>query len=197
MQFTAQIIAEFIKGTIEGNPDVKVTDVSKIEEGKPGSLCFLANPKYDKYLYTTEATIVIVNNDHVITHIPHATLIRVEDAYKAFASLLELYDSFKPQKNGIEQPCSISASAKLGENVYVGAFTYVSDNVKIASGAKIYPQVYLGENVTIGENTIIFAGVKIYHNCTIGANCIIHSGTIIGADGFGCAPQTHDSVYKK
>lgn len=197
MEFTAQIIADFIKGKVEGNPDAKVTTVSKIEEGQAGSLCFLANPKYEKYLYTTDATIVLVNDDLVVTHPPKATLIRVNDAYKAFASLLELYNSFKPQKNGIEQPCSIAASASIGDNVYVGAFSYISENVQLSNNVKIYPQCYIGENVTIGENTTLFPGVKIYHDCKIGGGCIIHAGTVIGADGFGFAPQSEDNVYKK
>ena len=189
MEFSAKTIAEFLSGEIEGNENTSVKDVSKIEEGKPGTLCFLANPKYEKYLYTTEASIVIVNKDLVLTDKVNSTLIRVPDAYKAFASLLELYDSFKPQKKGIEAPSFVSSSAKIGDDAYVGAFAYVSDNVKLANNVKIYPQVYIGENVKIGENTIIFPGVKIYHNCVIGANCIIHAGSVIGADGFGFAPN--------
>jgi UDP-3-O-[3-hydroxymyristoyl] glucosamine N-acyltransferase len=197
MEFTAQAIATFLQGEIEGNPETIVSDVSKIEEGRPGTLCFLANPKYEKYLYTTEASIVIVNRDLKLSEPVKAALIRVDDSYKAFASLLELYNSFKPQKKGIEQPSSIAASATLGEDVYVGAFSYVSDNAKIGNNVKIYPQSYIGENVTIGENTIIFAGVRIYHECKIGANCIIHSNTVIGADGFGFAPQSEENNYKK
>lgn len=196
MEFSAQTIAEFLNGKIEGNPNVSVSDVSKIEEGKPGTLCFLANPKYEKYLYNTQASIVIVNNDLTLSSVVSCTLIRVPDAYQAFASLLELYDSFKPQKKGIEAPSFVSASAKIGEDAYIGAFAYVSDNVVIGNQAKIYPQVYVGENVKIGENTILFPGVKIYHNCTIGSNCIIHAGSIIGADGFGFAPSVENN-YKK
>jgi UDP-3-O-[3-hydroxymyristoyl] glucosamine N-acyltransferase len=197
MEFTAQNIASFIKGEVEGNPETKVSDVSKIEEGKAGTLCFLANPKYEKYLYTTQASIVIVNRDLKLTNPVTATLIRVDDSYKAFASLLELYNSFKPEKKGIEQPCSIAASAKIGENAYIGAFSYIADNVKVGNNVKIYPQSYIGDNVEIGENTIIYAGVRIYHNCKIGANCTIHSNSVIGADGFGFAPQSEDNVYKK
>lgn len=197
MEFTAQTIAGFLQGTVEGNPDAKVTDVSKIEEGKPGTLSFLANPKYEKYLYTTDASIIIVNNSLVLAQAVKATLIRVPDAYQAFASLLELYNSMVPQKSGIEQPSFIASTAKLGENVYAGAFSYIADNVKLGNNVKIYPQSYVGDNVTIGENTIIFSGVKIYHNCVIGANCIIHSGTVIGADGFGFAPQSEENNYKK
>jgi UDP-3-O-[3-hydroxymyristoyl] glucosamine N-acyltransferase len=189
MEFSAKAIAEFLNGEIEGNENTSVSDVSKIEEGKPGTLCFLANPKYEKYLYTTQASVVIVNKDLVLTEKVNSTLIRVSDAYKAFASLLELYDSFKPQKKGIEAPSFVSSTAKVGEEVYIGAFAYVSDNVKLENNVKIYPQVYIGENVKIGENTIIFPGVKVYHNCIIGANCIIHAGSVVGADGFGFAPN--------
>ena len=196
MEFSAQAIAEFIKGEIEGDPSTSISNVSKIEEGTPGTLCFLANPKYEKYLYTTQASVIIVNKDLVLTENIKSTLIRVPDAYQAFASLLELYDSFKPQKKGIEAPSFVSASATLGNDVYIGAFAYVSDNVKMGDNVKIYPQVYIGENVKIGENTIIYPGVKIYHNCNIGANCIFHAGSIIGADGFGFAPSQENN-YKK
>ena len=197
MEFTAQTIAGLLQGKVEGNPETIVSDVSKIEEGLPGTLCFLANPKYEKYLYTTGASVVIVNNDLQLAQPVSATLIRVPDAYQAFASLLELYNSFKPQRTGVEQPSSVAESAKLGENVYIGAFSYISSNVKIGNNAKIYPQSYIDDNVIIGDNTIIFAGVRIYHNCKIGANCIIHSGAVIGADGFGFAPQSEDNNYKK
>lgn len=197
MEFTAQTIADFLQGKVEGNADAKVSDVSKIEEGKPGTLCFLANPKYEKYLYSTEASVVIVNNDLVLSHAIAPTLIRVPDAYQSFASLLELYNSFKPEKSGIEQPSFVASSAEVNENVYIGAFAYISEKVKLGKNVKIYPQVYIGENVTIGENTIVFAGTKIYHECKIGANCIIHSGAVIGADGFGFAPQSEENNYKK
>ena len=197
MEFTAQTIAGFLQGQVEGNPDAKVNDVSKIEEGKPGTLSFLANPKYEKYLYTTDASVVIVNNSLELAQPVKATLIRVPDSYQAFASLLELYNSMVPKKTGIEQPSFIAASAKYGEEAYIGAFSYVSDNVKLGNNVKIYPQCFIGDNVTIGDNTTIFSGVKIYHNCVIGSNCIIHSGTVIGADGFGFAPQSEDNNYKK
>ena len=144
MEFTAQNIADLLKGKVEGNPETKVSDVSKIEEGGPGTLCFLANPKYEKYLYTTDASVVIVNNDLVLSETVKATLIRVPDSYHAFATLLELYNSMQPQKSGIEQPSFIAASAKVGENAYIGAFSYLSDNVKVGNNAKIYPQVYIG-----------------------------------------------------
>ena len=197
MEFTAQTIAGFLQGSVEGNPETKVTDVSKIEEGRPETLSFLANPKYEKYLYTTEASVIIVNNSLTLTHPVKATLIRVPDAYQAFASLLELYSSMVPKKTGIEQPSSIAASVKLGEDVYVGAFSYISENVKLGNNVKIYPQVFIGDNVIIGDNTTVFSGVKIYHNCKIGTNCVLHSGSVIGADGFGFAPQSEDNNYKK
>lgn len=197
MEFTAQTIATFLQGEVEGNPEAKVYDVSKIEEGKPGTLCFFSNPKYEKYLYTTEASIIIINRNFALAQPIKPTLIRVEDAYKAFASLLELYSSMVPQKTGIEQPSSIAPSAKLGENIYVGAFSYIADNVKIGNNVKIYPQCYIGDNVMLGDNTTLFAGVRIYHDCIIGANCTIHSNSVIGADGFGFAPQSEDNVYKK
>jgi len=197
MEFTAQIIASFIQGRVEGDPESKVFDVSKIEEGKPGTLCFLANPKYEKYLYVTEATVVIVNNDLVPSQPVKATLIRVPDSYKAFAQLLELYNSFNPEKKGIEQPSFIGETCKLGENIYIGAFSYLGKNVSLGNDVKIYPQVYIDDNVIVGDHTVIFAGVKIYHDCKIGENVTIHSGTVIGADGFGFAPQSEDNVYKK
>ncbi|MDP4209498.1 MAG: UDP-3-O-(3-hydroxymyristoyl)glucosamine N-acyltransferase [Bacteroidota bacterium] len=197
MEFTAQTIADFLQGKVEGNPDAKVSDVSKIEEGRPGTLCFLANPKYEKYLYTTEATIVIVNNDQKLAEPVKATLVRVPNAYESFASLLELYNSFQPQRKGIEQPSSVASSVQMGEDVYIGAFSYISENVKLGNNVKIYPQCYVGDNVVIGDNTTIFAGARIYHNCKIGANCTIHSGVVIGADGFGFAPQSAENNYKK
>ncbi len=197
MEFTAKTIAELLNGEVEGNPNTAVNDVSKIEEGKPGTLCFLANPKYEKYLYTTEASVVIINKSLELQGEVKSTLIRVADAYESFAALLEIYDSFKPLKTGIENPCFVASTATLGNDVYVGAFAYISDKVKLGENVKIYPQVYVGENVTIGDNTIIFPGTKIYHNCNIGANCIIHAGAVIGADGFGFAPQSEDNNYKK
>jgi UDP-3-O-[3-hydroxymyristoyl] glucosamine N-acyltransferase len=197
MEFTAQVIAGFLQGTVEGDPETKVNDVSKIEEGKPGTLCFLANPKYENYLYTTEASVVIINNDLNLTKAVKPALIRVPDAYKAFASLLELYNSFKPVKKGIEQPSFVGQGVTLGDDVYIGAFAYVSDNVKLGKNVKIYPHSYIGEATVIGDNTIVFAGARIYHECKIGANCILHSGSVVGADGFGFAPQTEENNYKK
>lgn len=196
MEFKAQSIADFLGGTVEGDPNAIVTDVAKIEEGRPGTLAFLSNPKYNKYLYETEATIVIVNQDFEPETEVKPTLIRVSDAYKAFASLLELYQQAKGNKTGIENPSFIDASAKAGNDIYVGAFAYIGKNVRIGNHVKIYPQVYIGDNSIIGDDCILFAGVKIYEDTRIGEACIIHAGAVIGSDGFGFAP-TEDGSYKK
>jgi UDP-3-O-[3-hydroxymyristoyl] glucosamine N-acyltransferase len=196
MKFKAQMIASFLNGEIEGNPEVEVENISKIEEGKPGTLSFLSNPKYEKYIYETQASIVLVNKDFKPEKQVSATLIRVENAYESFASLLELYQQAKPQKTGIHNLSSVHEDALVGENVYIGDFTVIESKVRIGNNVKIYPQVYIGDAVEIGEGTIIYAGVKVYEGCKIGKNCIIHSGTVIGADGFGFAPQG-DKSYKK
>lgn len=196
MEFKAQIIADFLGGTIEGDVNATVTDVAKIEEGRPGTLAFLSNPKYNKYLYNTEATIVIVNQDMQLEAEVKATLIRVPDAYKAFASLLELYQQAKGNKTGIENPSFIDDSATLGNDVYCGAFAYIGKNVRIGNHVKIYPQVYIGDNSIIGDDSILFSGVKIYEDTRIGQACILHSGAVIGSDGFGFAPM-EDGTYKK
>jgi len=196
MNFTAKIIADFLKGEIDGNPEEVVTDISKIEEGIPGTLSFLANPQYAKYIYTTEASIVIVNNDFVPERDVKCTLIRVENAYQSFASLLELYNQGKKEKIGVDPLAFVHPTANLGENIYIGAFAYIGENAKIGDNTKIYPQAYIGDNVDVKKNTTIFAGVKIYENCKIGANCTLHCGVVIGADGFGFAPQA-DHNYKK
>lgn len=196
MEFSAKIIADFLNGKIDGEPDVIVTNVAKIEEGTPGTLSFLANPKYTSYIYTTKSSIVIVSNDFVPEKPINATLIRVSEPYNAFASLLELYTKNRFNKKGIDSLSFIEKDVILGENIYIGAFTYICSGAKIGNNVKIYPQVYIGENVTIGDNTILYPGVKIYYDCKIGENCIIHSGSVVGSDGFGFAPQ-QDSNYKK
>lgn len=196
MEFKAQSIADFLGGTVEGDANVTVSDVAKIEEGKPGTLAFLANPKYTKYLYETESSIVIVNLDLELEAEVKATLIRVPDAYKAFASLLELYQQAKGNKIGIENPSFIDTTAILGKDAYIGAFAYIGKNVRIGNHVKIYPHVYIGDNSTIGDDTILFSGVKIYEDSKIGSACILHAGAVIGADGFGFA-QTEDGTYKK
>ncbi|MBI4947879.1 MAG: UDP-3-O-(3-hydroxymyristoyl)glucosamine N-acyltransferase [Bacteroidetes bacterium] len=187
MKFKASQIAQLLNGKVEGNSDAVVSTLSKIEEGKPGSLSFLGNPKYFPYIYSTDASIVIVDRNFVAEHPikKTCTLIRVEDARIAFAKLLEMYQKAKNNRTGIEQPSFVSKSASVGQDVYVGAFSYLSDNVKIGNNVKLFPNSFIGENSTIGDNTIINAGVKIYHDCIIGKNCIIHAGTVIGSDGFG------------
>jgi UDP-3-O-[3-hydroxymyristoyl] glucosamine N-acyltransferase len=195
MEFTAKLISDFLKGSIEGNPDITVYDISRIEEGREGTLAFLANPKYEKFLYETEASIVLVNRSLKIEQPVKATLIRVDDAYQAFAALLNLYSSSLPQKKGIDNQCFIHESAQVGNECYIGAFAFIGEKAEIGNNAKIYPQSYIGDGVKIGENTTIYPGVKIYKDCRIGKNCIIHASTVIGSDGFGFAPGT--GTYQK
>ena len=195
VSFTAEQIATVLNGTVEGTPSVEVTNFSKIEEGKPGTLTFLANPKYTHYIYDTEASVVLVNNDFVAEHPIKATLIRCFNAYAALAILLDMVEKSQPKKIGIEPMSYVSESATLGSDIYLGAFAYIGDRCKISNNAKIYPQAYIGDGVSIGENTIIYPGAKIYSGCKIGDNCIIHSGVVIGADGFGFAPEK--DAYKK
>src|SRR5690606_12253475 len=187
MKFTAQQIAGILEGDIEGNPDVEVSKLSKIEEGTEGSLTFLANPKYQPYIYTTKASVTIVNKTFKPENPIATTLIKVEDAYKSFSKLLEYYNLVKLNKTGVEQPSFISESAKYGDNVYIGAFSYIGDNVSIGNNVKIYPNAYIGDNTEIGDDSIVFSGAKIYSESVIGKNCVINSGCIIGADGFGYA----------
>jgi len=189
MKFTATQIAGILEGTVEGNPEVEVSKLAKIEEGTPGSLTFLANPKYTSYIYSTEASIAIVGNDFVADQEVKPTLIRVEDAYKSFSKLLEYYNQVKLNKSGIEQPCFISETASYGEGLYLGAFSYLGENVRIGDNVKIYPNVYIGDNVTIGDNCVLFAGSKVYSDSVIGNTVYIHSGAIVGADGFGFTPN--------
>jgi len=197
MQFTAQQIALIVSGTIEGNPDTTVSSFGKIEEATAGQLSFLANPKYNDYLYTTKASLIIVSESLQLQKNITATLIRVKDAYTAFATLLTTYQNIKAQqKKGIETPSHIASTATLGTDVYLGAFAYVGEKVTIGNNTKIFPGVYIAENVRIGNNTTIHAGVKIYEDCVIGNDVIIHAGTVIGSDGFGFAPQP-DGSYQK
>jgi UDP-3-O-[3-hydroxymyristoyl] glucosamine N-acyltransferase len=196
MEFKAQNIADFLGGTVEGDANITVSGVAKIEEGTPGTLAFLSNPKYNKFLYETEASIIIVNNDFELEAEVKATLIRVPDAYKAFASLLELYQQAKGKKSGIENPSFVDSTATLGIDIYLGAFAYIGKNVRIGNHVMIYPHTYIGDNTIIGDDCILFSGVKIYEDTRIGQGCIIHSGAVIGSDGFGFAP-TEDGTYKK
>lgn len=196
MKFTAKQIAGILDGTVVGDPNIEVSKLSKIEEGTLGSLTFLSNLKYTPYIYTTEASITIVNNTFEPEKPISTTLIKVEDAYEGFSKLLEYYDRIKANKSGIEQPCFINESVKVPENIYIGAFAYIGNNVEIGDNVKIYPNSYVGDNVKLGDNTIIFPGGKIYSDCIIGNNCVINSGAIIGADGFGFAP-TKEGGYVK
>ena len=196
MEFSAKQIAELINGEVVGNPDVTVNNVSKIEDGKPGTITFLANPKYTNYIYETKASIVLVNKTFKPEREVQATMVMVEDAYTSVAKLMQMYVDSKPRKSGIEQPSFISESATVGEFPYIGAFAYIGDNVKIGNNVSVYPNAYIGDNVVIGDNSIVYAGVKVYHDCVIGNNCILHAGSVVGSDGFGFAPGA-DGEYTK
>ena len=196
MEFKAKDIAALLQGKIEGDGEVLINNVSKIEEGRPNTLAFLANPKYEHYIYTTEASVVLVNHDFSPVQPVPCTMIRVPSAYDARAALLCMYEEMmRPQPQGIEQPSFIGEGVTLGEDPYIGAFAYIGKGAKIGNHVKIYPQAYIGEGVSIGDYTTLYAGVKIYYGCVIGSHCTIHAGTVIGADGFGFAPAGED--YKK
>ncbi len=196
MKFTAAQIAGILEGEVIGNPDALVFKLAKIEEGTEGSLTFLANPKYVNFIYTTQATITIVNNDFIAENELSTTLIKVEDAYQSFSKILEYYNQVKLMKSGIEQPSVISENVTYGEQLYLGSFSYVGKNVTIGNNVKIYPNCFIGDNVSIGDNCIFFAGVKIYSETEIGNNCNFHSGSVVGSDGFGFAP-TEDGTFSK
>ena len=196
LEFTASQIAGILEGDVEGNPDVAVHKLSKIEEGQTGSLTFLANPKYTPYIYKTEASIIIVNRDFIPEQQLNSTLIKVDDAYKSFSKLLEYYNQVKNIKTGIEKPVFISETASYGDGLYLGAFSYLGNNVAIGKNVKIFPNVYIGDNVRIGDNTVIFAGAKIYSETQVGNDCVIHSGVILGADGFGFTPDENGEFTK-
>lgn len=196
MEFKAGDIASMLQGTVEGDAAVKVWKLAKIEEGEPGALSFLANPKYTPYIYSTASSIVIVNDSFIAENPLTATLIRVPDAYSAFARLLEIYNEVQRNKTGISEKAHIAASAILGSGLYVGEFAFIGENVKIGDNVKIYPQAYLGDNVSVGNNTTIFPGAKLYSETQVGNQCTIHAGVIIGGDGFGFAIQTGND-YKK
>ena len=199
MEFSAKQIAQIIDGIVEGDENILVSNLSKIEEGTIGTLSFLANLAYTNYIYSTNASIVIVNKSFVLENPVKSscTLIRVENAYESFAKLLELYNQINTEKEGVEQPSFVSSNAKIGENCYVGAFAYIGQNVSIGNHVKIYPHVYIGDNCKIGNNTTLFSGVKIYHDCLIGKNCTIHASTVVGSDGFGFAPNNEGHVFTK
>lgn len=196
MEFSAAQIAEALQGKVEGDHEAKVNNVSPIEQGKPGTLSFLSNPKYIEYIYTTEASIVIVNDDFKAEKEIKSTLIRVPDAYQAFATLLTMYEQAKPVPEGIDSMCKIDDSATVGEKVFIDSFAVIGKNAKIGERVQIHAQAYVGENVTIGDGTIIYPGVKIYHDCVIGKHVTIHAGAIVGSDGFGFAPKKGENYQK-
>ena len=196
MKFTALQIAALLGGTVEGNPNAEVWNVAKIEEGAPGMLSFLANPKYTPYVYQTQSSVVIVNNDFEPKEPVSATLIRVADAYASFAKLLAYYDQLSQDKKGVSSLAFVAASARCGENLYLGEFAFIGENVTLGDNVKIYPQVYVGDGSVIGDGTVLYPGVKVYRNTVIGKRCILHAGAVIGADGFGFAPQ-EDGHYDK
>ena len=197
MTYSASQIAAFVNGTVQGDPDITIISFGKIEEAGADQLTFLANPKYEEYLYTTRAGVIILNESYILKKPVTATLIKVADPYSAFAILLEKYQQMVTQEmQGIQQPSYIASSATYGENVFIGAFAYIGENVKIGNNTKIFPNAYIGDNVKIGDNTILHPGIKIYNDCVIGSHVIIHAGSVIGSDGFGFAPQS-DGSYKK
>ena len=196
MKFLASQIAALLSGTVEGNPNAEIWNVAKIEEGAPGMLSFLANPKYTPYIYTTQSSVVIVNNDFEAKEPIAATLIRVPDAYASFAKLLAFYDQISQDKKGVSSLAFVSPSAKIGNDVYLGEFAFVGENATIGNNVKIYPQVYVGDGCVIGDNTTLNPGVKLYRNTVVGQRCTLHAGVVIGADGFGFAPQP-DGHYDK
>lgn len=196
MKFTVSQIAAMLGGTVEGDPNTEVWNVAKIEDGAPGMLSFLANPKYISYIYETKSSAVIVNDSFVPEKPVAATLIRVQDAYASFGKLLSIYDQLSQQKQGVSSLAFVASSAQCGNDLYLGEFAYVGENARIGNNVKIYPQVYIGDGCVIGDNTTLYAGVKLYRNTVVGQRCIIHAGAVIGADGFGFAPQ-EDGRYEK
>lgn len=195
MEFSAQQIANVLGGTVEGNPEVKVNNFSKIEEGRPGTLTFLANPKYEHFIYKTEASIVLVNNDFTPTEPIKATLVKVANAYTSLAILLNMVEKSKEKKAGVDATAFIAVSASVGDDCYIGNFAYIGENVTMGKNCRIYPSVYVGDNVAIGDNCTLYPHVTIYDGCLIGNNCILHAGAVIGSDGFGFAPEGDN--YKK
>jgi UDP-3-O-[3-hydroxymyristoyl] glucosamine N-acyltransferase len=196
MEFTAATIAGFLKGEVEGDPGTVVNTVAKIEEGHPGALSFLANPKYEHYIYSTKSSVVLVNRNFVPSSRVEATLIKVDNAYDAFASLLQLVDQARPRKKGIHPTAIIEPSAKIGTDVYIGPYAYIGDNCIIGDNCAVYPHVYIGDNTRMGNNCTLNPGVKIYHDCLLGEGVTVHAGSVIGSDGFGFAPQSETEFMK-
>lgn len=197
MEFTAAEIAQFVHGTVDGDGAVRVSDFAKIEEGRPGTLTFLANPKYTHHIYTTNASVVLVANDFVAEQPLSATLIRVANPYETLSQLMQMVAQATSQHpTGIEQPCHIAAGVQVDETAYVGAFTYIAEGVKLGRCVKIYPQVYIGKGVEIGDDTVLYPGVKVYYGSKIGKRCVLHSGVVVGSDGFGFAPDEQGHYHK-
>lgn len=191
MEFTAKQIAEFVNGRVEGNENATISTFAKIEEGKEGAISFLSNPKYTHYIYDTKSTIVLIGDDVELERPVSATLIRVKNAYESVARLLQLYESMKPKKQGIDPLAFISPTAKVGDNCYVGAFAYIGDNAVVGDGCQIYPNTYIGDGVTVGESCIIYPHATIYHGCKLGNRVTMHAGSVVGSDGFGFAPSAN------
>ena len=189
MEFSAKQIAQFVQGVIEGDENATVNTFAKIEDGKPGAISFLSNPKYTHYIYDTESSIVLVDKSVELEKPTKATLIKVDNAYECVAKLLQLYESMKPKKTGIDSLAFVSPSAKIGENVYIGAFAYVGDNVVIGDGCQIYPNVVICENAKVGNDCLFYPNVTIYHDCHVGNRVTLHAGSVVGSDGFGFAPS--------
>lgn len=196
MEFTAGMIARILDGTVEGDPETKLNTVARIEEGQPGALSFLSNPKYEPHLYTTGASAVLVRNDFTAAKEIKATLIRVDDPYQALARLLAFYEQARPAKKGIHPTAVIDDKASVGNDVFIGACTVISENAVVGDGCTVHPQVFIGENVRIGKNCTLHPGVKVYRDCIIGNDCILHAGAVVGADGFGFAPVTDSNFMK-
>lgn len=196
MKFNIKQIASLLGGTIEGDDNLEIWKLCKIEEGETGGLSFLANAKYTNYIYETNASAVIVSNDFVPEHPVKTTLLRVADPYLAFANLLKAYNEIQLNKKGVDPLAFVSPSATIGKDCYIGPFAFIGENAKIGDNAKIYPHTYVGDNVQVGDNTTLFAGVRLYHSVVVGSRCILHAGAVIGADGFGFAP-TADGSYQK
>ena len=189
MEFSAKQIAQFVQGVIEGDENATVNTFAKIEDGKPGAISFLSNPKYTHYIYDTESSIVLVDKSVELEKPTKATLVRVDNAYECVAKLLQLYESMKPKKTGIDSLAFVSPSAKIGENVYIGAFAYIGDNVVIGDGCQIYPNVVICENAKVGNDCLFYPNVTIYHDCHVGNRVTLHAGSVVGSDGFGFAPS--------
>ena len=196
MKFSVQQIADLLEGSIDGNKDAVVSSLSKIEEGKQGTLSFLSNPQYTSFIYETKATAVIVNKDFIAEKSTNTTLIRVDDAYESFRKLLEIYNKLKNNQIGIDSSAFIDKTAKLGENIFIGALTHIGKDVKIGEGTRIHPQCFIGDNVSIGDNCILHAGVRIFNDCIVGNNCTFQANSIIGSDGFGFAPNSDGEYHK-